>query len=65
MHVHVPDVRRRKLDAKSIACVLLGVSEESKAYRLYDPVARKIVVSRDIVFEEDILGAGIAVMKST
>lgn len=64
-HVHVPDVRRRKLDAKSIACVLLGVSEESKAYRLYDPVARKIVVSRDIVFEEDILGAGIAVIKST
>ena len=52
-HVHVPDVKRQKLDAKRIAYVFLGVSEESKAYRLYDPTARKIVVSRDVVFEED------------
>ena len=33
--------------------MLLGVSEESKAYRLYDPVAKKVVISRDVVFEED------------
>ncbi|TXG67955.1 hypothetical protein EZV62_009230 [Acer yangbiense] len=30
-----------------------GVSEESKAYRLYDPVSKKIIVSRDVVFEEN------------
>ena len=36
-----------------MACVLLGVSEESKAYRLYDPASQKIIVSRDVVFEED------------
>ena len=52
-HVHVPNVKRKKLDAKNLACVLLGVSDESKAYRLYDPATRKIVVSRDVVFEED------------
>ena len=52
-HVHVPNVRRTKLDAKSFTYVLLGVSEESKAYRLYDSVAKKIVISRDVVFEED------------
>ncbi|CAL5371264.1 unnamed protein product [Camellia sinensis] len=52
-HVHIPDVRRTKLDAKSFTCVLLGVSEESKAYRLYDPIAKKVVISRDVVFEED------------
>ena len=52
-HVHVPDNKRKKLDDKSFQCVLLGVSEESKAYRLYDPVSKKIVVSRDVVFEED------------
>ncbi|KAJ8646010.1 hypothetical protein MRB53_007758 [Persea americana] len=45
--------KRTKLDAKSFTCVLLGVSEESKAYRLYDPVAKKVVISRDVVFEED------------
>ncbi|KAK4425280.1 hypothetical protein Salat_1721900 [Sesamum alatum] len=27
--------------------------EESKAYRLYDPYSKKIIVSRDVVFEED------------
>lgn len=51
-HVHVPDVRRTKLENKSFACVLLGVSEESKAYRLYNPVSKRIVISRDVIFEE-------------
>lgn len=52
-HVHIPDVKRTKLDDKSCKCVLLGVSEESKAYRLYNPISKKIIVSRDVVFEED------------
>jgi hypothetical protein len=52
-HVHVPDSRRVKLDAKSLKCILLGVSEESKAYRLFNPTSNKIIVSRDVVFEED------------
>jgi hypothetical protein len=28
------------------------VNEESKGYRLYDPAAKKIVTSRDIIFKE-------------
>ncbi|KAM1053550.1 hypothetical protein ACFX2I_000976 [Malus domestica] len=52
-HAHVPDHKRVKLDAKSCKSILLGVSEESKAYRLYEPVSQKIVISRDVVFEED------------
>ena len=50
-HVHVSDSKRKKLDVKSFQCVPLGMSEESKAYRLYDPVSKKIVVSRDVIFE--------------
>ena len=42
-----------KLENKSFCCVLLGVSEESKGYRLYDPVAKRVVVSRDVIFEEE------------
>lgn len=49
---HVPDVRRTKLDNKSTTCVLLGVSEESKGYRLFDPIAKRIIISRDMIFEE-------------
>ncbi|XP_068319497.1 uncharacterized protein [Pyrus communis] len=52
-HAHVLDNRRVKLDAKSCKCILLGVSEESKAYRLYEPVSQKIIISRDVVFEDD------------
>ncbi|KAK4423086.1 Copia protein [Sesamum alatum] len=52
-HVHIPDCKRAKLDNKSSKCIFLGVSEESKAYRLYDPLSQKIIVSRDLVFEED------------
>lgn len=45
-HVHIPDARRTKLENKSMSCVLLGVSDEFKEYRLYDPIAKKIIVSR-------------------
>lgn len=33
-------------------CVNLGVSEESKAYELYEPVEGEVIISRDVVFEE-------------
>jgi transposase InsO family protein len=52
-HVHIPDAHRKKLDIKSTRCVLLGVSEESKAYKLYNPLEKKIIISRDVVFEEE------------
>ncbi|GAU37152.1 hypothetical protein TSUD_293100 [Trifolium subterraneum] len=51
-HVHVPDANRKKLDVKSTTCAILGVSEESKAYKLYNPIEKRIIVSRDVVFEE-------------
>lgn len=52
-HVHIPDIKRQKLDDKSLQFVFLGLSEGSKAYRMYDPVSKKVIVSRDMVFEED------------
>ena len=53
-YVHVPDPKRKKLDNKGEKCVLLGVSEESKAYRLYNPLTKKICISKDVVFDESI-----------
>ena len=52
-HVHVLDNKRTKLDDKSLSCVLLGVSEGSKAYRLYDPTSQRIIISRDVVLKEN------------
>ncbi|RDX88767.1 hypothetical protein CR513_29591, partial [Mucuna pruriens] len=52
--VHVPDQKRRKLNDKSTKYLLLGVSEESKAYKLYDPINKKIQISKDVKFQEDV-----------
>jgi len=51
-HVHIPDQHRVKLDNKSKKCVLIGLSNESKAYRLFDPVSKRIIISKDVIFEE-------------
>ena len=41
-HVHILEQRRTKLEHRSHKYILLGVSEESKAYRLYDPSRRRL-----------------------
>ncbi|KAG7553438.1 GAG-pre-integrase domain [Arabidopsis thaliana x Arabidopsis arenosa] len=42
----------KKLDDRSKALVHLGTEPGSKAYKLLDPARRRIVVSRDVVFDE-------------
>ncbi|KAJ4817458.1 polyprotein [Rhynchospora pubera] len=44
---------RRKLDQKSEKCVFIGYCLQSKGYRLYNPKSNKIVVSRDVMFDEN------------
>nr|GEU68949.1 Gag-Pol polyprotein [Tanacetum cinerariifolium] len=42
-----------KLDLKSRKCLFLGYADRVRGYRLWDPTAHKVVVSRDVVFMED------------
>ena len=42
----------KKLDDRSKELVHLGIEPGSKAYRLYDPTNRRVVVSRDVIFAE-------------
>lgn len=49
----VDGVHLKKLDDRSRALVHLGTEPGSKAYRLLDPTTRRIVVSRDVVFDEN------------
>ena len=37
----------------SVICALIGVSNESKGYRMFDPTTNKIIVSYNVAFEED------------
>jgi hypothetical protein len=50
---HVPTERRTKLDPTAQQGILVGYSEVSKAYRIYIASLRKVIVSRDVRFEED------------
>ncbi|KAE8727716.1 putative ribonuclease H protein [Hibiscus syriacus] len=46
-YVHVLADERSKLDAKSNECIFLGYKKSVKGFKFWDPVAKKIVISRD------------------
>ncbi|GJX41925.1 ribonuclease H-like domain, reverse transcriptase, RNA-dependent DNA polymerase [Tanacetum coccineum] len=52
-YAKVPSQHLTKLDDRSTKMVYLGNEQGSKAYRLFDPITRKICVSRDVKFKED------------
>ncbi|KAJ8622137.1 hypothetical protein MRB53_030666 [Persea americana] len=47
------DQKWTKLDDKGAKCIFLGVSEHSKAYKLFNPITEKVIASRDVVFDEE------------
>ncbi|KAL4296424.1 hypothetical protein GQ457_12G004830 [Hibiscus cannabinus] len=52
--VDVPKDERSKLDVKTRQCIFIGYGLDGEfGYRLYDPVQKKLVRSRDVVFIED------------
>ena len=51
-YMHVPKTLRRKMDAKSKKVLMVGYQGVSTNYRLFDPASMKIMVSRDVVFDE-------------
>lgn len=51
--VHIPKEKRLKWDTKSQKHILVGFSENVKGYRLYDPVKRHVVTSRDVIIQEN------------
>ena len=42
-----------KLSDRSTPMVFVGYEPRTKGYRVYDPVAKKLHVTRDVVFEEN------------
>ncbi|KAM1050487.1 hypothetical protein TB2_031752 [Malus domestica] len=52
-YVHTPSELRQKLDAKSAKGIFVGHATYEKGYRVYDPLNKKLILSRDVVFDEN------------
>lgn len=52
-YAKIEGTQLKKLDDRSLMLVHLGTEPGSKAYRLYNPNTRRVIVSRDVVFDED------------
>lgn len=52
-YVQVPQKHRQKLDPTSKKGIFIGYEANSKAYRVLLDESRKIVVSRDVIFDEE------------
>ena len=53
MYVMYNAQEKIKLDPKSIRCIFLGYADGVMGYRLSDPAAHKIIISRDVIFVKD------------
>jgi hypothetical protein len=51
--VHIPQIKRDKLDKKAAPGIFVGYSGASKAYKVYHPQTQKMVVTRDVHFQEE------------
>ncbi|KAL4387188.1 hypothetical protein GQ457_09G029600 [Hibiscus cannabinus] len=52
-YMRVPEVKRDKLDERATVGVFMGYSSNSKGYRVYDLKTKKILVGRNLKFDED------------
>ena len=50
--VHIPKDERAKLGAKTKECIYLRSPKDEFGYRLWDPINKKVVRSRNVVFFE-------------
>ena len=54
-YVHVDSDARSKLDAKSNICFFIGYGDEKFGYRFWDEQNRKIIRSRNVIFNEQVM----------
>ena len=51
--VHVPHIKKDKLDKKAMSGIFVGYSTISKAYKVYHPQTQKMAITRDVHFHEE------------
>ena len=51
-YVHVDAGEQSKLDAKAKKMIFLGYPRGVKGYRMWDPLEKNVIISRDVTFDE-------------
>lgn len=50
---HIPIYKKKKLDNKSLKCIFVGCSSQTKDYLRYSIESKKLIISRNVIFKED------------
>src|ERR1044072_5849323 len=51
-YVHISSEDQSKLDPKSRRCIFIGYNKGVKGYKLWDPIKKKVLISRGVMFDE-------------
>ncbi|XP_073019466.1 uncharacterized protein [Primulina eburnea] len=52
-YYHIPSQQREKFDKKGEKLIFIGYSDESKGFRFINPKTNKLIISRDVIFNEE------------
>ncbi|CAL8131459.1 unnamed protein product [Prunus armeniaca] len=52
-YVHMPNELRQKLEPKSVKGVFVGYATCERGYIIFDPISKKLTLSRDVTFDEE------------
>ena len=52
-YVHNPVHKKNKWSTKALKCVFLGYSNTQKGFKIYHPITRRYMVSKDVIFDEE------------
>ena len=62
-YVHNLVHKNNMRSTKALKCVFLGYSSTQKGYKVYHPITRKYLLSKDVVFDETIFYYQLTAMK--
>jgi hypothetical protein len=59
VHALVLDPTKKKFDLRTKLCRLLGFDLHTKAYRLFNPRSKKVILNQDVKFDKTHIGPGV------
>lgn len=54
-YVHISSEERLKIDTKSKQCIFLEYQKRIKGFMFWNPKAKKVVISRYVIFNENVM----------